>query len=170
MSDGNTYAFKGGSKVKGHIKNGPITYLTYSIIGEEVYKLTENGISPGFPKRIKSVFPEIPSYIDAAFTWSGDKTYFFKVLPNSFNYAYKFSILHLKNLLYRGANTGVTPTWFWTQDTQNQFLRDLQASLKISILPLCGVGMEKFISSRGTSIGGLTPSKIPQLVQGIPNL
>ncbi|OXA40516.1 matrix metalloproteinase-16 isoform X2 [Folsomia candida] len=56
MADGSTYAFK----------------------GEEVYKLTDNGIAPGYPQRIKAIFKDLPSYLDAAFTWSNDKTYFFK--------------------------------------------------------------------------------------------
>lgn len=44
-----------------------------------MYRLTENGIYAGYPRKIFSVFPGLPSSIDGAFTWSNDKTYFFKV-------------------------------------------------------------------------------------------
>ncbi|CAL8075131.1 unnamed protein product [Orchesella dallaii] len=56
MSDGNTYAFK----------------------GSDVYRLTDNGIYLGYPKKTFLVFPGLPNDIDGAFTWSNDKTYFFK--------------------------------------------------------------------------------------------
>ncbi len=54
----------------------------HAFLGDEIYKLTENGISPGYPQRIKSVFKELPGNMDAAFTWSNDKSYFFKVDNN----------------------------------------------------------------------------------------
>lgn len=56
-----------------------IELMFHFCTGNEVYRLTENGIYPGYPKKIISVFSGLPSNIDGAFTWSNDKTYFFKV-------------------------------------------------------------------------------------------
>lgn len=44
-----------------------------------MYRLTDNGIYAGYPKKISSLFAGVPNDLDGAFTWSNDKTYFFKV-------------------------------------------------------------------------------------------
>lgn len=54
--DGNTYAFK----------------------GNKYYRLTENAIADGYPKRISDGWPGLPGNVDAAFTYKNGKTYFFK--------------------------------------------------------------------------------------------
>lgn len=55
-ADGNTYAFKDNN----------------------YYKLTENAVAEGYPKRISDGWPGLPGHIDAAFTYKNGKTYFFK--------------------------------------------------------------------------------------------
>lgn len=41
--------------------------------------LNDDGIEKGYPKSISKEFYGLPSYLDAAFTWTNGKTYFFKV-------------------------------------------------------------------------------------------
>lgn len=84
MSDLNTYAFKGSYfntyAVCFKFHSCEKDYVSITIIlGGEVFRLTENGVFPGYPKKISSVFFGLPGSLDAAFTWSNDKTYFFKV-------------------------------------------------------------------------------------------
>ncbi|XP_058837525.1 matrix metalloproteinase-19 isoform X1 [Topomyia yanbarensis] len=55
-ADGNTYAFK----------------------GDMYYKLTENAVAEGYPRRISEGWPGLPGNIDAAFTYKNGKTYFFQ--------------------------------------------------------------------------------------------
>ncbi|XP_055315520.1 matrix metalloproteinase-14 isoform X2 [Sitodiplosis mosellana] len=55
-ADGNTYAFKDNN----------------------YYRLTENAVAEGYPKRISDGWPGLPGHIDAAFTYKNGKTYFFK--------------------------------------------------------------------------------------------
>uniref|UniRef100_A0A336MF57 CSON000784 protein n=1 Tax=Culicoides sonorensis TaxID=179676 RepID=A0A336MF57_CULSO len=55
-ADGNTYVFK----------------------GDKYYRLTENAIADGYPKKISEGWPGLESNIDAAFTYKNGKTYFFK--------------------------------------------------------------------------------------------
>lgn len=49
------------------------------ISGKHYWKLTDNGVASGYPRRIDSTWKELPSNIDAAFTYRNGKTYFFKV-------------------------------------------------------------------------------------------
>ncbi|XP_063700125.1 matrix metalloproteinase-14 isoform X2 [Culicoides brevitarsis] len=55
-ADGNTYAFK----------------------GDKYYRLTENAVAEGYPKKISDGWPGLEPNIDAAFTYKNGKTYFFK--------------------------------------------------------------------------------------------
>lgn len=48
--------------------------------GKYYWKLTDNGVASGYPRRISSTWKELPSNIDAAFTYRNGKTYFFKVI------------------------------------------------------------------------------------------
>ncbi|KAL0106206.1 hypothetical protein PUN28_016126 [Cardiocondyla obscurior] len=48
--------------------------------GKHYWKLTDNGVASGYPRRITSTWKELPSNIDAAFTYRNGKTYFFKVI------------------------------------------------------------------------------------------
>lgn len=47
--------------------------------GKHYWKLTDNGVASGYPRRINSTWKELPTNIDAAFTYRNGKTYFFKV-------------------------------------------------------------------------------------------
>ncbi|CAH1984953.1 unnamed protein product [Acanthoscelides obtectus] len=52
--------------------------FTYVFKGDKYYKLTEESIAPGYPKKISDNWPGLPGNIDAAFTYKNGKTYFFK--------------------------------------------------------------------------------------------
>jgi len=58
-------------------KNIQITPMEFP--GKYYWKLTDNGVASGYPRRISSTWKELPSNIDAAFTYRNGKTYFFKV-------------------------------------------------------------------------------------------
>ena len=51
---------------------------TYVFKGSKYWKLTDDGVAPGFPRSISSDWDGLPSDIDAAFTWTNGKTYIFK--------------------------------------------------------------------------------------------
>lgn len=36
-------------------------------------------MAPGYPRSIRADWAGLPAYIDAAFTWTNGRTYFFKV-------------------------------------------------------------------------------------------
>uniref|UniRef100_A0A1Q3FMU4 Putative matrix metalloproteinase n=1 Tax=Culex tarsalis TaxID=7177 RepID=A0A1Q3FMU4_CULTA len=51
---------------------------TYAFKGDSYYKLTENAVAEGYPKKIAEGWPGLPGNIDAAFTYKNGKTYFFQ--------------------------------------------------------------------------------------------
>uniref|UniRef100_A0A182S6F1 Peptidase metallopeptidase domain-containing protein n=1 Tax=Anopheles maculatus TaxID=74869 RepID=A0A182S6F1_9DIPT len=56
---------------------------TYAFKGDKYYKLTENAVAEGYPKKISDGWPGLPGMyllcnIDAAFTYKNGKTYFFQ--------------------------------------------------------------------------------------------
>ncbi|XP_055602632.1 matrix metalloproteinase-14 isoform X2 [Uranotaenia lowii] len=51
---------------------------TYAFKGDSYYKLTENAVAEGYPKKISEGWPGLPGNIDAAFTYKNGKTYFFQ--------------------------------------------------------------------------------------------
>ncbi|XP_019556504.2 matrix metalloproteinase-14 isoform X2 [Aedes albopictus] len=51
---------------------------TYAFKGDNYYKLTENAVAEGYPKKIAEGWPGLPGNIDAAFTYKNGKTYFFQ--------------------------------------------------------------------------------------------
>ncbi|XP_035785461.1 stromelysin-3-like isoform X1 [Anopheles albimanus] len=51
---------------------------TYAFKGNNYYKLTENAVAEGYPKKISEGWPGLPGNIDAAFTYKNGKTYFFQ--------------------------------------------------------------------------------------------
>lgn len=53
--------------------------IIMEFLGKYYWKLTDNGVASGYPRRISSTWKELPSNIDAAFTYRNGKTYFFKV-------------------------------------------------------------------------------------------
>ena len=47
--------------------------------GKNYWKLTEDSVASGYPRRIRDDWPGLPDNIDAAVTWTENKkTYFFK--------------------------------------------------------------------------------------------
>ncbi|XP_067014359.2 matrix metalloproteinase-14 isoform X2 [Anabrus simplex] len=52
--------------------------VTYAFKGDMYYKLNDEGVEPGYPKRISQSWVGLPGNIDAAFTYKNGKTYFFK--------------------------------------------------------------------------------------------
>jgi len=62
-------------------KNTQITTMEFP--GKYYWRLTDNGVASGYPRRIGSTWKELPSNIDAAFTYRNGKTYFFKVIGHS---------------------------------------------------------------------------------------
>ncbi|KAI4487929.1 hypothetical protein M0802_011691 [Mischocyttarus mexicanus] len=50
----------------------------YVFKGEHYWRLTDDGIASGYPKRISNSWKGLPGNIDAAFTFKNGKTYFFK--------------------------------------------------------------------------------------------
>ena len=53
---------------------------TYVFKGTQYWKLTEDAIAPGYPRSISRNWGNMPGNLDAAFTWTNGKTYFFKVM------------------------------------------------------------------------------------------
>lgn len=51
---------------------------TYAFKGDNYYKLTENAVADGYPKKIAEGWPGLKGNIDAAFTYKNGKTYFFQ--------------------------------------------------------------------------------------------
>ncbi|XP_013166430.1 PREDICTED: matrix metalloproteinase-14 [Papilio xuthus] len=51
---------------------------TFVFKGEYYWRLTESGVSAGYPRLISRAWPGLPANIDAAFTYKNGKTYFFK--------------------------------------------------------------------------------------------
>lgn len=51
-----------------------------SVTGNKYWRVRDGhkGLASGYPKDIASTWPELPEYIDAAFTSKTNKTYFFK--------------------------------------------------------------------------------------------
>lgn len=49
-----------------------------STTGDYYWKLTDDGLAQGFPKSIACTWYGLPGNIDAAFTYTNGKTYFFK--------------------------------------------------------------------------------------------
>ncbi len=48
-------------------------------VGDKYWKLENEAVAPGYPRTIRSDWQGLPSNIDAAFTWTNGRTYFFKV-------------------------------------------------------------------------------------------
>lgn len=55
-----------------------LIYLYLCCLGEHYWRLTESGVSAGYPRLISRAWPGLPANIDAAFTYKNGKTYFFK--------------------------------------------------------------------------------------------
>jgi len=51
---------------------------TFVFRGTKYWRLTEDGVAPGYPRPISGDWSGLPSNLDAAFTWSNGKTYIFK--------------------------------------------------------------------------------------------
>lgn len=51
---------------------------TYILKGDNFWKLTDDSVADGYPKRISSEWKGLPGNLDAAFTYKNGKTYFFK--------------------------------------------------------------------------------------------
>ena len=53
---------------------------TYFFVGDEYWRYNERykSMDAGYPKKISSVWREVPSNVDAAITWKNGRTYFFK--------------------------------------------------------------------------------------------
>ena len=65
---------------------------TYAFKGNMFWKLTEDSVMPGYPKNITRFWKGLPGKIDASFTWTNGKSFFFKdkkywrkSLPTSLN-------------------------------------------------------------------------------------
>ena len=46
--------------------------------GDKYWKLEEDKVAAGYPHFIRNDWPGLPGSIDAAFTWTNGRTYFFK--------------------------------------------------------------------------------------------
>lgn len=51
---------------------------TYTFKGEQYWKLTDDSIAQGYPRNVKEFWSDLPGHIDASFTWTNGKSYFFK--------------------------------------------------------------------------------------------
>jgi len=54
------------------------TRVTYAFLGNQYWKLTETSVAPGYPRSISEDWGGLPGNLDASFTWTNGKTYFFK--------------------------------------------------------------------------------------------
>ena len=94
---------------------GPITKLTYSKVkvilrifrgrtwtryftGEKYWKLEGETIASGYPRSIRTDWEGLPGNIDAAFTWTNGRTYFFKVGSLKFRAQIHIYIMGCENL------------------------------------------------------------------------
>jgi matrix metalloproteinase-14 (membrane-inserted) len=51
---------------------------TYTLKGDQYWRLTEDSIAPGYPRSIAGSWDGLPARIDTSFTWTNGKSYFFK--------------------------------------------------------------------------------------------
>ena len=51
---------------------------TYAFSGSRYWLLTDTAIAPGYPRATAADWDGLPGDLDAAFTWTNGKTYFFK--------------------------------------------------------------------------------------------
>ena len=51
---------------------------TFAFHGEKYWKLTDTAVEAGYPRTISRDWDGLPANLDAAFTWTNGKTYFFK--------------------------------------------------------------------------------------------
>ena len=51
---------------------------TFAFHGEKYWKLTDTSVESGYPRTISLDWDGLPGNLDAAFTWTNGKTYFFK--------------------------------------------------------------------------------------------
>ena len=60
----------------------------------QYWRLTDESIANGYPRRISRDWDRLPSNLDAAFTWTNGKTYFFKgskyAIPVLFSWSHTF--------------------------------------------------------------------------------
>jgi hypothetical protein len=109
------------------------------------WKLTEEGVAVGYPRAITTMWPGLPSNIDAAFTYNKNgKTYFFKVKKRN------FKCIHQKYNapLYRVHSIGVILEPRRTLVTLKRLAtvsREFQATL---MQHLCGAGTAKSTFSK----------------------
>jgi matrix metalloproteinase-14 (membrane-inserted) len=48
------------------------------VTGDKYWKLEDDKVAAGYPRFIRNDWPGLPGSIDAAFTWTNGRTYFFK--------------------------------------------------------------------------------------------
>ena len=50
---------------------------TFVFQNEQFWRLTDDAVARGYPKKTSKIWKGLPDKIDAAFTWKNGKTYFF---------------------------------------------------------------------------------------------
>ena len=50
---------------------------TFVFKNDKFWRLTEDSVAEGYPKKISDSWPGLPDRVDASFTWNNGKTYFF---------------------------------------------------------------------------------------------
>lgn len=56
-----------------------LTVMSIDVTGEKYWKLEAESVAPGYPRSIQADWEGLPGNINAAFTWTNGRTYFFKV-------------------------------------------------------------------------------------------
>jgi matrix metalloproteinase-14 (membrane-inserted) len=82
-------------KQKQNIPNNDDDDIILRKTGEKYWKLESEAVAPGYPRSIRADWEGLPGNIDAAFTWTNGRTYFFKVYFITF--ANKFIDLYVNS-------------------------------------------------------------------------
>lgn len=137
--DGNTYAFK----------------------GNDYYKLTENAVAEGYPKKISDGWPGLSGKAQLVAVHKYFKT---ETTHNSNRFCNLFTVfqatltLHLhtkmvKHTFSKALNTGVTQVVKWTATILKKLAMVSLAFQTIWTQPLCGAVMAKSISTKEVNFG-----------------
>jgi hypothetical protein len=133
----------------------------YVFKGSDYWKLTEDSVESGYPKKIRDDWSGLDDNIDAAVTWTdNDKTYFFKG-----DEYWKFENMEPDSGYPRklrdgfsGIPNNVDAAFLWGGNGKIYFFKVMTTENKLTVPQF-----RYFFKYRTTSIGNLIPVGNPQL-------